>query len=242
MWQKSLQNAFTLGLVSRGEMESNRRKAEESGLTGIMVQRGDEVGEMYRSSGTPSAVLINADGNIGSQMVYGVDAIRRLFDEETSRHAHQLWRAATGEDVPRPQVGLAEGTEVPKVAVKDFEDREWQVAELVTRPTLMLFWSPGCGFCHQIKEDLRTIERSLPSDRQLLFATAGALEDNRAMGLHSMMMLDEGFTVGRAFGADGTPSAVWIENGRISSSLAVGTEQVKDLAQRFSENRTASSV
>ena len=52
------------------------------------------------------------------------------------------------------------------------------------------------------------------------------------MGLRSPVVLDEGFTVGEAFGANGTPSAVLVdEQGRIASSLVEGASAVLALAR-----------
>ena len=51
------------------------------------------------------------------------------------------------------------------------------------------------------------------------------------MGLRSPVVLDQGFNVGAAFGADGTPSAILVdERGRIASDLAVGAPAVLALA------------
>jgi hypothetical protein len=45
------------------------------------------------------------------------------------------------------------------------------------------------------------------------------------------VVLDQGFTAGRAFGATGTPSAVLIDaQGRIASPVAVGAAAVLALA------------
>ena len=45
---------------------------------------------------------------------------------------------------------------------------------------------------------------------RLMVVSTGSVEANRAMGLRSPVVLDQGFTAGRAFGASGTPSAVLI--------------------------------
>ena len=60
---------------------------------------------------------------------------------------------------------------------------------------------------------------------------SGTVEANRAMALKSPVLLDEGFSTGGAFGANGTPSAVLINaKGRIASPIAVGAQQVFELA------------
>ena len=54
---------------------------------------------------------------------------------------------------------------------------------------------------------------------------------SRAMGLRSPVVLDEGFNVGRLFGATGTPMALLVDaQGNIASELAVGARAVLELA------------
>jgi hypothetical protein len=56
------------------------------------------------------------------------------------------------------------------------------------------------------------------------------------MGLSSTIVLDEGFSAGRAFGASGTPSGVLVDaEGKIASELAVGATQVLELAGAHQE-------
>jgi len=65
------------------------------------------------------------------------------------------------------------------------------------------------------------------------------VEANKEMGLSSRVVLDgEQFPAGRAFGADGTPSAVLVdERGRIASELAVGLQAVLELTRAQQEAR-----
>jgi len=68
---------------------------------------------------------------------------------------------------------------------------------------------------------------------RLLVVSAGTAEANEAMGFSSPVVLDQTFSVGSAFGASGTPSAVLVdEEGEIASELAVGAPAVLALARR----------
>jgi hypothetical protein len=52
------------------------------------------------------------------------------------------------------------------------------------------------------------------------------------MELNSTVVLDQQFSVGRAFGASGTPSAVLVDKeGKIASGVAVGAPAVLELAR-----------
>jgi protein-disulfide isomerase len=96
----------------------------------------------------------------------------------------------------------------------------------------VLFWNPGCGFCQQMLPDLKAWEADPPPGApQLFVVSAGTVEANQAMGLRSPVMLDQGFSAGRSFGATGTPSAVLIDaQGRMTSPVAVGAAAVLALA------------
>jgi hypothetical protein len=81
-------------------------------------------------------------------------------------------------------------------------------------------------------DDLKDWEADPPEGApKLLVVSTGSVKDNRAMGLRSKVVLDETFSAGSAFGANGTPSAVLVDRkGNIASELAVGAPAVLALA------------
>ncbi len=97
---------------------------------------------------------------------------------------------------------------------------------------LVLFWNPSCGFCQQMLPDVKTWERNHPQDApELLVISTGSPDANREQGFRSPVLLDPNFGAGRVFGAEGTPSAVVLdEEGRVSSEVGVGAEAVFALA------------
>ena len=99
---------------------------------------------------------------------------------------------------------------------------------------MILFWNPGCGFCDRMLDDLKAWEADPPAGApQLLVVSTGTAEANRAMGLSSQVVLDQGFITGRAFAAGGTPSAVLVDAaGLVASEVAVGAPAVLALANR----------
>src|SRR5919107_1177480 len=78
---------LTLALVSRGEVEENKNKAQEHGLSNVLLQRDWEVSESYEVSGTPSAVLISPDGKIASPVAGGDEGIRGLLSYAVGERA-----------------------------------------------------------------------------------------------------------------------------------------------------------
>ena len=77
-WQQEHAQKLTLVLVSRGEVEENRRQADEHGLTNVVLQADWEVSKAYRVRGTPSAVLVLPDASVGSPVAGGSEAIKSL--------------------------------------------------------------------------------------------------------------------------------------------------------------------
>jgi peroxiredoxin len=124
------------------------------------------------------------------------------------------------------------GELAPAVKLPDLKGQIVDLAEFHGDKTLVMFWSPHCGFCDRMLDDLRAWEASPPKDTpQLVFISSGTVEDNQAMGINSPILLDQGFSAGRAFGASGTPSAILLDaEGHIASDLGVGAPAVWALA------------
>jgi thiol-disulfide isomerase/thioredoxin len=133
---------------------------------------------------------------------------------------------------PSPPPAVPIGAPAPALTLPDLSGQPLDLAAFRGRPTLVLFWNPGCGFCQQMLPDLKAWEADPPPGApQLLVVSTGTVEANRALGLRSPLVLDPGFSAGHAFGAAGTPSAVLVNaHGRIASPVAVGAVAVLVLA------------
>ncbi|MGZ4383993.1 MAG: TlpA family protein disulfide reductase [Gaiellaceae bacterium] len=110
------------------------------------------------------------------------------------------------------------------------------LGELRGRDTLLLFWNPDCGFCRSMHEEILRWEQSSNGDgHRLVVVSSDDEERTRADGFRSLVLLDQGFAAGEAFGAGGTPMAVLLgADGRIASALAGGAEAVMALVSRGS--------
>jgi methylamine dehydrogenase accessory protein MauD len=249
-WQEEHREKLTVALISRGDGEEGRAKAQEHGLTNVLLQEDWEVSEAYQVSGTPSAVLIRPDGTIGSPVAAGAETIRTLVTQvvEAPTHVPLLPGAPAPPDIPQGQpcpkcgkvhaaapsmpAALKVGELAPEVALADLEGNTVRLADFRGKETLVLFWNPGCGFCQQMLPDLKEWEADPPKGApRLLFVSAGTEEANKQMGLSSTVVLDQQFAVGRSCGATGTPSAVLVdEEGRVASEVAVGAPAILELA------------
>jgi hypothetical protein len=82
-------------------------------------------------------------------------------------------------------------------------------------------------------DDLKALEAD-PSEGapKILVVSAGTVEANKAMGLRSTVVLDQEFATGRAYGTNGTPTAVLIdEQGKVASEVAAGAPAVLALVR-----------
>jgi thiol-disulfide isomerase/thioredoxin len=245
-WQEEHAQKLTLALVSRGEVEENKTKAQEHGLSNVVLQKDWEVSESYEVGGTPSAVLISPDGKIASPVAGGEEGIRGLLSYAVGEgpqlpmrpHQHQI------EGQPCPNCGKVHaaaptmpaarqiGEPAPEVKLPDLQGRKVELKDFRGHQTLVLFWNPGCGFCQQMLPEIKQWEENRPEGApKLLFVSAGSAEANRDMNLSSKVVLDQQFAAGRSFGASGTPSAVLVDaEGNVASGVAVGAPGVLELA------------
>ncbi len=71
---------LSVALLTRGSPEEARRQVNGYAFDAVLLQDRQEVAEAYGAGGVPSAVLVRADGVIGTQVAVGAQAIERLFD------------------------------------------------------------------------------------------------------------------------------------------------------------------
>jgi len=243
-WQREHAGKLTVAMVSRGSVEANRAKATQHGLNLILLQKDNEVADAYEAHGTPTGVVVRADGTIGSTAAPGRDAIARLVQRAVDG------KLPAGSGRPRPAARPAVpqpsnlGQPAPAVALPDLGGRTVDLAELKGQPTAVLFWNPGCGFCQRMLPDLKAWEANPPAGApRLLVVSTGDPEQNKAMELTSPVVLDSGFSAGRAFGASGTPSAVLVDgDGKIASGVAVGAPSVLGLLRNEAPAPTANGA
>jgi len=115
----------------------------------------------------------------------------------------------------------------------DLTGKQVGLADFHGSRTLVLFWNPDCGFCQQMLEDLKAWEARPPEGApRLLVVSTSTVEANAVMGLRSPVLLDQGFSAGSKFGANGTPMAVLVDaEGKIASEVAAGAPAVLALAR-----------
>jgi peroxiredoxin/uncharacterized membrane protein YphA (DoxX/SURF4 family) len=222
VWQREHAARLSIVVASRGAKEKNEELRREHRLTHLLIQKDREVSTLYEAYGTPSAVLIRPDGTIGSPLVGGADAITALVASSVRQPQR----------VVPPRRGAQQGEPAPTFSLNDLDGTAVRSEDMRGKPSLLLFWSPSCGYCQRMIGQLKEWEANLPLNApKLILISSGTVEANRAMGLLSPIVLDQGFSTGQAFGASGTPSAVLVDaEGRIASAVAVGAPAVMALA------------
>jgi thiol-disulfide isomerase/thioredoxin len=240
-WQREHKSVLTVGLITEGRAEDNRAKsAVLDDQLQLLLQQNREVAEAYQAYGTPAAVLIRQDGTIGSAVAQGADEIRTLVSETLSG-ARSAARSTLATAKGRNRMGDPRSSSVsparigelaPSLRFQDLDGQSVSLANFQGRKTLLLFWNPSCGYCQQMLDDIKAWELDQPSDPPtLVVISIGTTEENRAMSLRSLVLLDQGFQAAAAFGAHGTPMGVIIDStGRIASEIAAGAQAVFALA------------
>ena len=242
-WQHEHAARLTVALVSRGTAEENRARSFEHGLTNVLLQEGWEVANPYQAKTIPSAVLVNPDGTIGSPLAASPEAIKALVTQTVGTPTGVPTPAAAPTQSPTanghghaaaqsaPAVAKI-GEPAPQIELPDLEGKTVNFAGFKGEETLVLFWNPGCGFCQGMLDDLKALEADPPEGApRLLVVSHGTVEVNRAMGFRSPVVLDQTLDAARAFGANGTPSAVLIDRkGNVASELVAGAPAVLELA------------
>jgi peroxiredoxin/uncharacterized membrane protein YphA (DoxX/SURF4 family) len=221
-------DAPKLLVVSTGDVDRNR----ETGLQSpILLDSGFNVGRSFGASGTPSAVLVGADGKIASGLAVGGPTVISLLRNEAPNLLDALAAPAEEEPAAPQQRGVPVGGKAPAVELPDLDGKQVKLEDIRNGRTALLFWNPGCGFCQRLVDDLKAWEADKPAGSpELVLISTGDAERNRAHGLESTILLDQGFNTGQAFGASGTPSAIVIDaEGNIASGLAVGGPDVMNL-------------
>ncbi len=237
-WQRDGADHFRLVVVSQGTRDENTAKMRPHGIDTVLLQREHEVADQYDALSTPSAVLVRAQGAIGSAVATGAEAIRSLV-------ANTINESTLSQVLAGPVSSqLEEGANAPALVFPDLEGRMFRLSETRGTPTIVLFWNPGCGFCQQMTDDLKRWEKKASkAGTQVVFISTGSTADNEKQGFRSRILLDQHFSAGKVFGVTGTPSALLLdEEGKLASRVSGGTPGNLGLRIRRSSDARAQGV
>jgi len=78
-WARERKESLNIVVISRGSVADNRAKLKDFDPARILLQQIFEISEAYDCSATPTALLIDADGRIASELATGRAAIQKLL-------------------------------------------------------------------------------------------------------------------------------------------------------------------
>jgi thiol-disulfide isomerase/thioredoxin len=215
-WQGAHRDSLTIAFASDGSEEEVRAEAAELELADVLVDHDLRLYNGFEANGTPSAVLVGADGAIASWLASGADEIERLL-------GHAL----------EPEPGLPIASDVPELELPSLAGGPVAFGELAGEPTMLLFWNPDCGFCRSMHDELLALEATANGGSpRLVVVSSGDAESTGAEGFRSTVLLDESFRAGGAFRVTGTPMAVLLDaDAKVASPVAAGAPAVLALAR-----------
>jgi peroxiredoxin len=138
--------------------------------------------------------------------------------------------------------GLAIGTALPDFELPDLAGRPVALQDFRGKRVLLVNWNAGCGFCDRIAPELAGLAGELErAGVELLLVSNSTPEAERELaeehGLACPVLLQHGMEL-EAFVRQGTPVAYLLdEEGRVASSLAVGSDEVPALARQALQGR-----
>ncbi len=263
-WQQEYAARLTIAVISRGSADANRAKTAKLHLQHLLLQQDREVTETYGANGTPSAVLVRSDGTIGSHVAAGAQSIRALLAATIDGSVPSSAQAYVEDPTPAPSATVAApdrsdngtgggrgwqapprvGDPAPPLTLPDAANRLISLAAFRPRPTVVVFWNPGCRACEQMLDTLKAWEANPPPDAPaLLVVVEGTPKGDRAMELRSTVIFDPTLNAGRSFGARTVPSAILVDTeGRVASPLVTDPSAVVALLKGNGVPRPTAAV
>ncbi len=224
-WRTKLDGKAKLVLVSSGIEQDNREKfGDLADIT--LIQTGREFADLVKAQWTPTAVLMGSDGRIASHLAAGDTAIRELVEQISSDIQNSKLHIVTNGHNHSQTMKI--GQPVPQFSVADIAGNEITSEYFRDKRTLVAFWSLECSFCDRMIDELREWDKAKGKDEPgLIVFSDGDAESNRALGLLSPVIIDDGQKISTELGMFGTPSAVLVdEDGIIVSETAMGAQDI----------------
>lgn len=156
--------------------------------------------------------------------------------------------AATISSAQTQSAGLPVGTVAPSFQLSGLhgETMTLEALRAAGKPTLLIFSDPHCGPCNALLPEIGAWQRDQSGKLTVALISRGSLDENRTKGAEhglNQILLQQDREVAESYLAYGTPSAVVVrEDGRIDSALAMGSEQIRQLVQKITNNVPAGAV
>jgi peroxiredoxin len=164
--------------------------------------------------------------------------------DDVDRRLERAGLAAATEALEPPS-RLTVGAPIDDFRLPDVEGRLVSREDFRGERVLLVYWSPGCGFCELIAGDLARLQGDLGANRvRLVLASRDGADANRLLaaeyGLNCPILLMDADSplVQGAFRHQGTPVAYLLDgDGRVERPLAVGGDAILAMARDASGER-----
>jgi peroxiredoxin/uncharacterized membrane protein YphA (DoxX/SURF4 family) len=97
-WQDTLDERLPIVVLGSGDRKHHVEVARQYGLRNVYAQKDFEVADAFGVRGTPSAVLIDADGNVASEPLAGAIAVEAVVRYALSRTRRSADASAARDD------------------------------------------------------------------------------------------------------------------------------------------------
>jgi peroxiredoxin len=224
-----------LVLLSYGDVESNRRLAEEHGLEcRILLLDGSAELQPFHGLGTPVAYLLDEEGRVAEPLAVGALDVPALARAAASGRK-QLSNERSLAESRLEREGLEPGTPAPPFTLPDLAGSKVSLEDYRGSPLLLLFSDPSCGPCDSVARELAALSRER-EELAIMAVSRGDLEANRRkaeeQGIEFPVVLQNGWRVSKQYGIFATPVAFLIdEKGVIATRVAKGREEILQLAE-----------
>jgi len=168
--------------------------------------------------------------------------LEELEDSTADVHVDGGEQASTDQHGDRPQ-GLGVTLPIPAFSLPTLSGEQISFEDFRGNRLLLVHWDPLCGFCAEIAPRLASLQPKLAQRRtRLLLISNGDAETNRRLvesaGLNCRVLLQPAGRPIDAFQRLGTPVAYLVDQkGRVAKPLAVGADEVLNLAQTVASAR-----
>lgn len=228
-----------LVLVSQGDVESNRRIAQEYGLDcPILLQSAAKPVEVFRGVGTPVAYLLDGQGRVARSVAVGAEQVRTMTAEVVTAPSSQK-RLPTERPLSESRLvreGLRAGTPAPSFSLPDIHGQTVSLQDYRGRQVLLVFTDPGCGPCDELVPHLTRLHRQHGDARMVIvMVSRGDPTENRRMarahGVEFPVALQRWWELSKQYGIFATPVAFLVgEDGILQRNVARGVHEIRALA------------
>lgn len=221
-WEREFAGRLRFVYISRGSVAENADKFAEGSDIRLLLQKERELANEVYAKWTPTAIFVDANGNIASHTAAGDQAIRELIDKlrKADLSRQHIYFRSNFVKTREPKIGK----QIPEFALKDISGNDVRKADLIGKRSLVFLLTLTCTYCQDVVKDIKKREAEANGHRpQFIVLADGDPAELAEWGLKSPVLIDKDYKTAVEFGLHGAPAAVLIgEDGTVLSESAVG--------------------